>query len=918
MTALLSTKLHKPAVPPKCVQRQYLIQHLNEGLGSGQRVVLISAPAGFGKTTCVSEWVDTLDMPFAWLSLDSADDDPGHFSTYLIAALQKVDTSIGQELEGVLRSGQLPPTEVISTILINDILDFGREFLLILDDFHVIQDRFILEFLEKLVTNLPQPLHLVLITREDPPLPLAQLRANNRLTEIRARDLRFTNRDTNRFLSEVMGLSLSQADIEILEGKTEGWIVGLQLAGLSVRDRDDRSIFIANLTGSHRFILSYLTEQVLSRQPEEIQHFLLQTSILDELNGDLCNAVTGRTDSHAFLEQLLNANLFLIPLDDEGKWYRYHHLFADLLLDLQNTCQKDKTTGLHQRASQWYAQAGMANEAIQHALSAEDYMLAMELFESHAMGMIMQGFVKMVSGWAQAMPDEWALQNPRTNLAFAWMHMLRGAYSQAIPYLECLQRIFGKPQSELQAGEETPSLRAEWLALQSLMLYRQGKAMESKAMAANALEILSKQDSRVRSLAYYALASAYWLLEDYPSAVEAYQMSIQYGQAGKNPMAEMMSIVGLAGMLQERGQLHQAFEIASQAVERVERSGVLHPISAVVYAALGDVYYQWHQLEDARRHLQRALHLSTLGGASTVTIFCHVLLARQFQIEGDLEAATNEIQTAVDLVPMEAPEYTRQEVVAQQVSIYLARNRFAAAEMALQGYSFSFGKQFSFPGLHGQNNPYSLGRLYNSALRVLLFRAQADNNQAILKSGIGLAHQLIPRAFEAQQLLVALDALLLRAQMYAALGDHQASRADFVNSLKLAEPEGFISIFVEHGQPVAEALEDLVKRNQLGNAKPDHAKRVLDACSGSHPPHNEGPASVSSTRSGPMALIDPLTDRELDVLRLMAGGLKYKEIASKLFISLNTVRFHVKTIYGKLSVNNRTQAIERARQLQIL
>ncbi|MFN2152173.1 MAG: LuxR C-terminal-related transcriptional regulator, partial [Anaerolineales bacterium] len=817
-------------------------------------------------------------------------------------------------LESVLRSGQLPPMDVISTILINDILGFGREFLLILDDFHVIQDHGILEFLEILVTNLPQPLHLIMLSREDPPLPLAQLRGHNRLTEVRARDLRFTSRDIERFLNEVMNLSLSQRDITTLEDKTEGWIVGLQLAGLSMRDRVDPSGFITTLSGSHRHILGYLTEEVLNRQPEDIQRFLLQTSILDKLNGDLCDAVTGRSDSRILLEHLFNANLFLIPLDDDGQWYRYHHLFADLL----RAHQENETVELHQRASRWYARAEMANEAIQHALVAEDYGLAVELLESHAMNMIMQGSIKTVSGWARALPEEWASQSPRTNLAFAWMHMLRGTYAQAAPYLERLQKIFGKSQAELQVGEETASLRAEWLALQSLMLYRQDKATESKDTASEALDTLPDQDSRVRSLAYYALASAYWLLEDYPSAVDAYQMSIQYGRAGKNPMAEMLSTISLAGMWQERGQLHQAFEITSQAAERIERSGVLHPISAVVYAALGDVYYQWHQLEDARRHIQRALHLSILGGASSITIFCHVLLARQFLIEGDLEAATNEIQTAVDLVPLEAPEYIWQEVVAQQVSVHLARNRFAAAEMALQGHGFSFGKQFSFPALHGQNIPYALGRLYNSALRILLYQAQTGNNQAVLESGIELVHQLIPRAFEGQQLLVALDALLLRAQMYAALGDHQNGRADLLNALELAEPEGFISIFVEHGQPVAEALEDLIKRNQLGNAKPDYAKRILEAFSGSHPLRDEEPASVSSAGSGPIALIDPLTDRELDVLRSMADGLKYKEIAARLFISLNTVRFHVKTIYGKLSVNNRTQAIERARQLQIL
>jgi LuxR family maltose regulon positive regulatory protein len=360
MSSLLATKLYRPSIPPKRVQRPHLIQRLNEGLESGRQITLASAPAGFGKTTCISEWVNALDCPVTWLSLDAADDAPGCFLAYLGAALQKVDANLGRKIEGVLRSGQLPPSEIISTTLSNDIQELESRFLLVLDDFQVIQDRFILQVLEGLVANLPQPLHLVLLTREDPPLPLARLRANNQLTEIRAGDLRFANPEADRFLNEVMGLSLSQADIAVLEDKTEGWIVGLQLAGLSIRDRTDPSSFIAALSGSHRFILSYLTEQVLNQQTREIQSFLLQTSILNRLSGDLCNAVTGRTDGHSLLERLFNANLFLIPLDDEQRWYRYHHLFADLLRDLQNTRQKDETAELHQRASRWYAQVACA------------------------------------------------------------------------------------------------------------------------------------------------------------------------------------------------------------------------------------------------------------------------------------------------------------------------------------------------------------------------------------------------------------------------------------------------------------------------------------------------------------------------------------------------------------------------------
>lgn len=920
MTTLIAAKFHQPVSRTKLVQRLQLIQRLNAGLNAGQQVFLVSAPAGFGKTTCINEWVNTLDgWMVSWLTLDTEDDDPGRFFTYIIAALQRVNGKLGQDIESVLRSGQLPPGEIISTILINDILELKEPFLLVLDDFHIIQDPFILEVFKKLMAHLPQPLRLCLITREDPPLPLAKLRANNLLTEIRARDLRFDGHDIELFLNNVIGLSLTQADIAALEVKTEGWIVGLQLAGLSMREQEDTSDFISTLSGSHRYILSYLTEQVLGQQTEEIQRFLLQTSILNKLNGDLCDAVTRHRDSHALLEKLLAANLFILPLDDERLWYRYHHLFADLLRNLRGTLLDEKITELHQRASRWYAQAGMASDAIQHALYADDYAAAVNLLEEHAMELVMQGYAKTVNRWVQVIPEEWQSKSPRTNLAFAWMHLLRGAYTKVSPYLEQLEKIFGTTQVDLRTDEGDPSLVAEWLVIRSLFLYMQGKTEECMQMATRVLEIAPEQDDRVRSLAYYVQASVYQLREDYPKAIKGYKVSIQHGRMSENLVAEIMSTAGLAGMLHEQGQLRQAFEIASESVERIERSGISPPFGAVLYAALGDVHYQWHQVEEARRQFSRALHLSILGGSNTVTVFCHVLLSRLAQLESDLEAAASEIQKAASLVPVGAPEYIQQEVVSQQVRIFLAINRPAAAETALQAYGFSFKDWFSFPDLpSGKSNPHSIGQLYNSGLHTLLTRVQAEKNPTELETGIELANRLILGAFESRLFLVALEALLLRARMYALLGNKPASQADYLHALELAEPEGFIGIFLEHGPPIAKALEDLMKLNLIGTVRTDYVRRILDVFSSSDSHLDISPASVSSAKSRQAGLIDPLTERELDVLRLIARGLKYKEIADNLFISQNTVRFHVKAIYGKLNVNNRTQAIEKARQLQIL
>jgi LuxR family maltose regulon positive regulatory protein len=938
-STLLATKLHRPALPAKWVQRPDLIRHLNEGLELGRPLTLVSAPAGFGKTTCISEWVNSLDgWTVSWLSLDPSDDDPGRFFTYLLAALQKVSPDLGQKIEDVMRSGQLPPAEIISTILTNDILELEGRFLLVLDDFQVIQDAFILQVMENLVTNLPEPLRLVLLTREDPPLPLARLRANNHLTEIRAGDLRFNNRDANRFLNQVMGLSLSQTDMAALEDKTEGWIVGLQLAAIALRStlssrpisgQASPSGFIANLTGSHQFILSYLTEQVLDRQPDEIRDFLIQTSILDRLNADLCNAVTVRSDSRAKLDGLLNANLFLVPLDEEGGWYRYHHLFAGLLRTLQHTRQGSETAGLHRRACQWYAQTSgepalpsgereaFASQAIQHALAAGDYAAAVDLLEGHAMGMIMRGYAKTVNAWVQAIPEAWRPQSPRTHLALAWMHLLRGDYAQAALYLERLQGTLGVSGEGPLKGREGSALQAEWLVMQSLRLIMQGKLHESMAMANQALEITPAQENRVRSLAYYALASANRIIDDYAKAVEVYQKAIQYSRAAGNPVAEMMSTSGLAVMAFEHGQLHLASEIAAPVSERVERSGSPAPISALLYGVLAEVQYQWYRIEEARRHTLRALQLSTLGGYNTGIVFCRVLLSRLAQIEGDLETASVEIREATELLPAGAPGYIRQEVTAQQVCNYLARDLPEAAEMALQGHGFAFRERLVFPELPtGESISHSMGLLYNSGLRVLLYQARAGDDLNGLGMGIEFAGRLVDGALKDGYLPIALEALLLRAQMHALMGDHTTSQEDTIRALELGSPEGFIGVFVEQGQPVVEALAQLVRQDLLGDVQADHAERILDASSRSSVPgktHGQRQAEIK-----PETLAESLTGRELEVLGLMAKGLMYKEIAGRLFISLNTVRFHVKAIYGKLNVNNRTQAIEVARKIGIL
>jgi LuxR family maltose regulon positive regulatory protein len=958
MHSLLKTKLNRPRPLPKRVERPHLIRRLDEGLAAGKRVTLVSAPAGFGKTVCIGVWLDGLDLPTAWLSLDETDDDPGRFFSYLIAALQTVDANIGGEIEGVLRAGQLPPSEIISATLINDILDVESQFILVLDDFQAIQDGFIMEVLETLLANQPDSVHLVLLTREDPPLPLARLRAGTQLSEMRAGDLRFSNQEAACFLNEVMGLSLSQADVKALEERTEGWIAGLQLAAIAALGERDQpggptatpgmtltadlqerraSDFVANLSGSHRFILNYLTEEVVGRQEDDVQRFLLQTSILEALNGELCDAVTGRTDSRELLESLFNANLFVVPLDDEGHWYRYHRLFADMLRDLQNSRHEEETAELHRRASEWYVRrstvnkaeghpeerSAYANQAIRHALVGGDYAAAVEMIESHAMDMLMQWHVKTVEGWMKAIPPEWAAQSPRANLAFAWMYLMRGNPERAAPYLERLPALFSSPQV---VGRDA-GLEAKWLALQAMLLNAQGQPAQALELAGGALKIASQvspqQDAQALSLIYMVQANAYQQLQDDEQAMQAFQSIVMSGQVEGNSVIEMLGISGLALLAIQRGQYHYAFEIARRGIERIERSGALPPISTAVFGELGVVHYQWHQLEQAHRYFQRAIQVGALSGYSDARLYYGVILSRLFQIQGDLEAAAREIEKATDLMRVEAPAAVGEEIISQKVRIALAQDRLADAETALKGFGVYSQEKFSIQDLDsGQKIDYPARLAYLSALRILLHRARARGEAVGLPKGIELSERLIEEALGRGHAPIALETLLLRAQMHAA-----ASLADLHRAVELGEDEGVISSFVEEGTAIAAGLAKILEQGRLGAVRTDYVRDLLAAFSESRAERGSlykeeasglrARGQQASVERGE-ALIEPLTARELEVLSLMAEGLKYTEIAARLFISVNTVRSHVKAIYAKLNVNNRMKAIELAKGLDLL
>ncbi len=897
---LLATKLYQPSLPPRRVQRPRLLQRLNEGLAAGCQLTLISAPAGFGKTNCASEWAAHSALPVAWLSLDPSDDDPQRFFRYFVAALQAVDGNMGRELDAVLDSGQLPPPETITATLTNSILGTPHKFLCVLDDFHVIQDRTILAALETLIAHLPPQLHLALVTREDPLLPLARLRASRQITEIRSADLRFSSQEAGSFMKEMMGLALSEGDLALLEERTEGWIAGLQLAGLSMQGREDLSNFIANLRGTQRFILNYLMDEVLGRQNGEIQVFLLQTSILEGLNGDLCDAVTGRSDSSQVLERLFTANLFLIPLDDEGHWYRFHHLFLDLLRNQQNRLPKENLLALHRRACRWFEGAGMPGDAIEHALAARDYGHVVDLLELNAMPMVSQGDFRTLEGWMKALPPEWQASSPKANLAVALIHLIHGNYERVATYLAQAD----VPISRANVSDaKTIAMRAEWLAIRSNLYNVEGNSAEGLASARQALLDLPPENYSMRSVAYIGLGGAYRLAGDFTNLVAAYKLAIQNSEVAGNLMAKMIAVVALTLTATQNGRLNQAYEAGYEFIDWIERSGSpALPVLGTVYASVSLACYEWNQLEKGRAYILRSLQLNRLIGHNAGQAYAKIILARLQLAEADLENAGKSIQESAELTRLGIPAWLKPEIVAQQVRVYLALANPTSAEAVLRQHGLCLEDNMPVP----ERIVYPDELLLVACLRWLLYRAREMSLPVDLESGIKLAGLIIAKEIEEGRLGITLEALLLRAQLQSALGQKEAGMDDVCQALRLAEPEGFVRLFVDEGPEMAA----LLKRSLEGNVPREYLKRLLMA----FPPTKTG---VESIPAGP-ELAEPLTERELEVMRLISQGLKYSEIAARLFITVNTVRFYVKEIYGKLNVNNRTQAIETARQLGVL
>jgi LuxR family maltose regulon positive regulatory protein len=907
---LLATKLHVPGPQPGFVGRPRLVEALDKGLARG--LILVCAPAGFGKTALLADWVRRGDRPVAWLSLDAGDNDPTRFWRHVVAALGRVRPGIAEEA-GPLLGPPAPPSFVgLVTALINDLAaqPGGGEVLLVLDDYHLIDTQPVHESLMFLLEHLPPALKLVLASRADPPLSLARLRARGRLAELRAADLRFTAGEAAALLHESAGTGLPGEAVAALAARTEGWAAGLQLAALSLRGRPDVAVFVADFSGSHRYILDYLTGEVLDRQPEQVREFLLETSVLERLSGGLCDAVTGRDDGQAMLEQVEQAGLFLVPLDEVRGWWRYHHLFADLLRARLRQQRPGRVAPLHRAAAAWSQEHGLADDAVRHALGAGDPAWAARLIEQHFDATLyLRSEGATAQRWLAALPAELVQSRPRLLLAQVLLAATLGRAEAMEPPLDAAERALAGAACAIdepfapsagKAASMLANIPAQIALHRSFLAQLRGDAEDTAAFASQALAELGDDEQLLSSIGQGLLAAADWLRGRLADAERAFVSSIAGWHAGQ-PIS--WGIYQLGQVQRAQGRLDAAADTYQKTLDIAAVSGrPPAPPAGPALVGLGELAYQRNELDSALRQVTEGITLCRqfLYPAPLATGL--VTLAWIRQARGDPGGARQAMSEAGQAALGPAVTGLLNPVPAQRARLLLAQGDVAAATDWTKERGLAPGDEPAYP-----REPE-----YLVLARVLLAQDCAAQALALLERMLAAA------AAQGRNGSV-IEIGALRALALAACGDQDGAVDALARALALGCPQGYVRVFADEGAPMAALLARLAAAHKAETAA---ARGIPPGCLANvRRAFGDKNDRQRSGRDGAVVvpeLVEQLTARELEVLVLLAAGMTNPRIAEQLVVTLDTVKKHVSHLLDKLGAVNRTEAVTRARQLGLL
>jgi LuxR family transcriptional regulator, maltose regulon positive regulatory protein len=905
--ALLATKLHVPRPQPGFVPRPRLVQALSQGLARGR--ALICAPAGFGKTSLLADWARSGGRPVAWLGLDAGDNDPGRFWRYVVAALDQSQPGIAGRLGPLLGPPAPRSFEALMTALINELAaQPGQdEVLLVLDDYHLVDAGPVHESVAFLLENLPPGLLLVLSGRTDPPLPLARLRARGQLAELRAAELRFTTEEAAALLSAAAGPVLAEAAVAALTSRTEGWAAGLQLAALSLRGRADAAGFVAAFSGSHRFVLDYLADEVLDGQPGQVRAFLLETSMLERLSGGLCDAVTGRSGSQAMLYHIERAGLFLVPLDEVRGWWRYHHLFADLLRARLEQEQPGRMQELHRAAAVWSDEHDLGDDAVRHALAAGDAAWAARLVERYVDALLRHSEGVTLRRWLSTLPAEVLRARPRLCLALGFNAVVSGQVEAIEPLMDDAERAFaaasGQPPEPPVGppGGVLANVPAGIAFLRAELARLRGDAARAVDWDRQARAELRESDFFLRTLVDGNLAVTYWLRGQLGQAERSLaEVLAERRTAGEGYLATRVCH-DLGQVQRAKGNLEAALATYRQALDTAGEVSSLPPHLGMAQVGLAEVLYERDELAAALDHATRGVTLCRQLAFTPPLAAGLAILARIRQAHGDMAAAVTAMGEAgqAELSPQVVALFN--PVPSQRARLLLAQGDVAAASQWAKA-----------AGLSPQDEPdYPREPAYLLLARVLL--AQDRPGPALT-----LLQRLLATAQNQGRIGNVIEIQALRALALSARGDHAGALGALAEAVTLACPQGYVRVFADEAAPMRALLTRLsaARKDQRAPARdidPDYLAGLLRACGQA----GAAPSSRRATAALP-GMAEPLTEREAEVLRLLAAGRSNQRIAHELVVALDTVKKHVTHVLGKLGAANRTEAVARARQLGLI
>lgn len=891
MVELLSTKLFIPRPRPNLIARPRLVGRLNAGLD--KKLTLIAAPAGFGKTTLLSVWIPLSPRCVTWLSLDEGDNDPTQFWTYFISSLQSLRPDLGASALALLQSPQAPPLPATLTVLINGLSAFPDAFAIVLDDYHLIDSRSIHEGLTFLIDHQPPNMHLVITTRADPPLPLARLRARDKLTELRANDLRFTAEEAAAFLNQVMGLNLSAEEVAALERRTEGWIAGLQIAALSMQRRDDTKEFIQAFSGSHRHILGFLADEVLNQRPKGTLNFLLQTSILERLCGPLCEAVTGNLGGQETLEELEHANLFISALDNKGMWYRYHPLFAEVLQARLQRSQGERVPELHRRARNWHAQQGMMVEAVRHALASTDFAEAAQLVNRIAPTYIHRGELKTLLRWIDSLPAEHVFNNGELLSYKGWLLYLTGQVDQAKMHADKAQAYITRDTKSVARGRMA-------------LLYAQFAIVNESITAAieyalEALDLIGEEDLFFKSLALTTLSGTRIIVGDTRDAIANLREAAQIGEKVVHPLATLSAYAKLADQLNWHGKLQEGRAICNHAMSLyVDPSGQPSPISGIAFIEGAKLAYEENDLDLFNQYLSVAITQEEFLGMMGLTFeIIHVQTLADWA-GGDIDGALAKARQG--------------RILAEKVGLKGYISIFAAleADLFLKIGNLVAVKNWIEAAKIASTKSNDLLHINESIVfaRCLIIQNRLCDASKLLK---GLEETVIRAEYTRHLIAI----LILKALLYQRQHDYNQAIENLKRALQLAAPQNYRRVFLDEGKPMRGLLADFHSNLRKKVSKSvDHSSLQILAYSEKLLLGFSQPTPITTQKLG--TSIEALSERELEILRLISMGLTNQEIAQTLVIAVSTVKSHINHLYTKLGTQRRTQAIVIAREFGLL